>query len=863
MKSKLLSRSETCQPLREHNIWGFRLWCVWISLLNKPIKAEWIVVELVLKSKLPHDGWVFAAAITSPKSCRNKIKSPSNPAQTHSSLACSWDRLLWWTNAVSVTATETLTKKGLTIGGHESSWLADLAGACILDNTKSRFRKTKWCSLHRDDGTAAFKNKLSCNDMLKWRTTFQNSMNRPAGGNHMQFTCGMWLDKSRTEMTTEQNDPKTSIETGCFFPCLDTEFVMATNTNLLFRAHLKPNQQLKHLEADNIHTKSCFKAILSGVCKRPCWQQLREQTRPCHQTKSANKTSKLHTMQEWSPKRSQHWLNNCNTMKKLKLLNKPNPIRTMNATGGTCFCIGHSNIWSKPVHSVIRAVKENSIFNGWECLCLTTDLPTLEKSFKETCLRNSLSGQPHKTLNRCPATAERAETVFAAKTTCTGIQQQPAKSNATTQGRCARETHNKSSKSECNNISMKSKRLSNLVRNQIHAPNILQLNSVKSFHPQSTNVEEWPAASSDKATPSACSKLLLPNAAPFVPKSELQLSNNLDPTHNFLSTPTTKSAVPADTDHAKWACEADHPQRWWVNQWRKSQPNTQSCHRFFWVQHLPSWCATGSNVRTNKKKLFSICFQSTSPRNNSNNLLQISHSLLFSMILFLPLEEIENNLKQISNHTGCRWHVCTWWGNICYTGSSRITLSASAAWLLIRSKETKWGTSWQLHSQVPYRFPSTPGREFVLRFLNWATTVDNNNKLVAKTFKTVNIMLLASMGRKVMNDMSQSDKISGKLLALFCYGSKLRLQGSLDFLFEETFQTAFPTFLFPQGMPPLHLRKRIGHTQLWVRKHICLPSCSFLRNHDFIFGFGLRLRLGYFQIKSFRVPLIDTFNLLS
>jgi len=58
-------------------------------------------------------------------------------------------------------------------------------------------------------------------------------------------------------------------------------------------------------------------------------------------------------------------------------------------------------------------------------------------------------------------------------------------------------------------------------------------------------------------------------------------------------------------------CKAGHPQHWLV-----SQPNTQRHHRFCQVQCLPSWCLTGSIVRTNKKKLFSIQFQSTSLRNN-------------------------------------------------------------------------------------------------------------------------------------------------------------------------------------------------------------------------------------------------------
>jgi len=38
-------------------------------------------------------------------------------------------------------------EKGLTIGGYESAWLADLVGAYILDNTKSHFRKTKYYGL--------------------------------------------------------------------------------------------------------------------------------------------------------------------------------------------------------------------------------------------------------------------------------------------------------------------------------------------------------------------------------------------------------------------------------------------------------------------------------------------------------------------------------------------------------------------------------------------------------------------------------------------------------------------------------------------------------------------------------------------
>jgi len=121
-------------------------------------------------------------------------------------------------------------EKGLVIGGHESSaWQADSAGACFADNIKSHFRKTKCCGACRDDATAVHNNKLSHNDMLKWRTQFKNSADRPAGGNCLQLTCIMLPDESRREPLTAQNDPKTSIETGKLFPHLHTKLVRADN----------------------------------------------------------------------------------------------------------------------------------------------------------------------------------------------------------------------------------------------------------------------------------------------------------------------------------------------------------------------------------------------------------------------------------------------------------------------------------------------------------------------------------------------------------------------------------------------------------------------------------------------------------
>ena len=78
-------------------------------------------------------------------------------------------------------------QKGLTIGGYESAWLADLVGAHVLANTQQHFQQTKHHRLHRDDGFAIFKGQWKCNGISKWREEFQESANQLAGGDYPQL----------------------------------------------------------------------------------------------------------------------------------------------------------------------------------------------------------------------------------------------------------------------------------------------------------------------------------------------------------------------------------------------------------------------------------------------------------------------------------------------------------------------------------------------------------------------------------------------------------------------------------------------------------------------------------------------------
>ena len=261
---------------------------------------------------------------------------------------------------MSATEEKSLEEKGLTIGGNESAWLADLVGAYILENTKSHFRKTKYYGLYRDDGIAVFNNKLSYDDVLKWRTKFQNSVNRLAGGNYLQFTCEVWLDKSTSVLPTLTIDPKITIRPDNFFPYLDTELVWSPEGDLQFQVHLKPNQQLKYLNADSIHTKSCFKAIPSGVYKRLSKLTTVTETNknlpldkiyPQHfkALQSAGLvTKKVPTLTE----QLQH-----DEQAKAAKQAKDDSNNQRNRSRTTYFCIGYTKIWSKPIHTIIKEMK--------------------------------------------------------------------------------------------------------------------------------------------------------------------------------------------------------------------------------------------------------------------------------------------------------------------------------------------------------------------------------------------------------------------------------------------------------------------------------------------------------------------------
>jgi hypothetical protein len=162
-----------------------------------------------------------------------------------------------------------LIERGLTIGGFESAYLADLVMAYILEVMEHEdpelFEVVSYMKMYRDDGWTAFNKKMQLQEVVDWLAKFQRNVDELSGNKFLQFTSEIWLPGSKENNPSE----KVTINNDKAFPFLDMETRWDEKTkNLLYDVHLKKNQQLKYLNSDSQHADACFKAIPTGVCKR-------------------------------------------------------------------------------------------------------------------------------------------------------------------------------------------------------------------------------------------------------------------------------------------------------------------------------------------------------------------------------------------------------------------------------------------------------------------------------------------------------------------------------------------------------------------------------------------------------------------
>ena len=83
-------------------------------------------------------------------------------------------------------------EQGLAIGGYESAFLADLVASYLLEKAKAHFYPTIYHRINRDDGLVVFKGKKGVKDIKDWLDEFQQTVDKVAGNQHLQFTTKIW-----------------------------------------------------------------------------------------------------------------------------------------------------------------------------------------------------------------------------------------------------------------------------------------------------------------------------------------------------------------------------------------------------------------------------------------------------------------------------------------------------------------------------------------------------------------------------------------------------------------------------------------------------------------------------------------------
>ena len=71
-------------------------------------------------------------------------------------------------------------KRGLTIGGFESAWLADLVAAYLLEMTEKNFENMRYHGIYRDDGYMIFDETKSKREINESLLSFQNKVDEIA-----------------------------------------------------------------------------------------------------------------------------------------------------------------------------------------------------------------------------------------------------------------------------------------------------------------------------------------------------------------------------------------------------------------------------------------------------------------------------------------------------------------------------------------------------------------------------------------------------------------------------------------------------------------------------------------------------------
>ena len=222
-----------------------------------------------------------------------------------------------------------------------------------MEKSEYLFDDTKYKGIYRDDGIAVFNGDWKKRNIVDWLDKFQSNVDICVGSEHLQFTAEVW-GADKNDSTASK---KVKVIKSNSFPYLDLELFWK-KSELQFRIHKKPNQQLKYLNKGSCHTKATFRAIPGGVFGR--FGKLTSQTEEtnsmtvdkiypeqCKALQHAGLAPKsFPTLAEVVDANKQ-----AEEKKKEK---KPNNARSRQ----TYFCVGLSKYWKEPIHAIINRTKK-------------------------------------------------------------------------------------------------------------------------------------------------------------------------------------------------------------------------------------------------------------------------------------------------------------------------------------------------------------------------------------------------------------------------------------------------------------------------------------------------------------------------
>ncbi len=155
-------------------------------------------------------------------------------------------------------------RHGLTIGGFESAFLADLEASYIFDNLNYLLeRHMYFIGTYRDDELLVSCGRKTHDWLTQWLATFQKGVDRLLKTQDIQFTMEIWssgkasrpLPETLTSVPSRGQFHRISITINreSSFPYLDIKLSWNEDDCLNFNIHKKPNKLVKYLNTHSHH----------------------------------------------------------------------------------------------------------------------------------------------------------------------------------------------------------------------------------------------------------------------------------------------------------------------------------------------------------------------------------------------------------------------------------------------------------------------------------------------------------------------------------------------------------------------------------------------------------------------------------